>query len=200
MPKSKKPRDTQESLKDRELRIYKHVWNDGPYTSFCMLEYLIDKSIVVDPQNRTPRNANMKDFLRRPEILQEVSMDDMERDSMSPDGDLYPLFAEQTGFCTSLAIKVARELQKGHENVYDFVIHDMDDHRIALCKKTLLLIDSEAGEPLRLKLRLPLKVDKRKVVYDNSELRLYDDKSQVCGMWSLIRGWRSASICNQVRA
>jgi hypothetical protein len=184
-------RTSLDSLDDLESHVYKIVWDNGPYTSFRMLDYLIHKSRIAIPESQLQRPATIKDFLSKPEILQGVSVDKMNKDSMNLGGDLYPLFAEETGLCTSFAIKVAHQLKSEAPGAYDFVFHDMGDHRIARCRRTQLVIDSSAGKPLKLQNGQRLKVDGRNLVYEDTRLW----SAQVCGMRSSIRSSQFASIC-----
>jgi len=48
------------------------------------------------------------------------------------------------GRCTSFACKVATQLEETYPGMYDFQYFDIGGHRVARCKKTAVLIDSNA--------------------------------------------------------
>ena len=92
--------------------FYGSVWDGGPYTSFRMLEYLIDKYT-----ERSHPQRHIRDFLDNATIIKRVSVMEMEKDTMDDSGALHPLFAEETGLCTSFSINVARLLTDGDPEV-----------------------------------------------------------------------------------
>jgi hypothetical protein len=114
-----------------EDEVYQKVWNCGPYTSFHMVRYLITIS---------RRAKGLRSFLKTPTILIDIPADRIMEDWNN--GHLQHLYNGQTGLCTSFAIKVVQELKLKHKGGYDFSFYDLGEHRLALCNKTNVVIDS----------------------------------------------------------
>ncbi len=120
-----------------EDRVYRDVWDGGPYTSFDMLRYLIQKT-----QGRS-EDEKMQKFLLNPGILQTIPEKELNRDLNK--GFLNPLFLGRTGLCTSFAIKVVSMLRDTSD--YDFFFFDLGNHRLAECQKSKLVVDSSVRSP-----------------------------------------------------
>ena len=120
-----------------EDKVYRDVWDGGPYTNFDMLRYLIGKTRGRSEEEK------MQKFLLNPGILQTIPEKELNQDWKK--GVLNPLFAGRTGLCTSFAIKVVNMLRK--KASYDFVFFDLGIHRLAVCQKSKLVIDSSVRSP-----------------------------------------------------
>jgi hypothetical protein len=165
----------------RALRVYEGVWDDGPYTSFDMIQYLIGKCQIRGSNNQPLRQATMEDFLREPRLLESVSAEDLSTDILDPNG-LHPLFAGRTGLCTSFAIKVVHTLKEvAPAGTHEFAFYDIGWHRLARCKKTKIVIDSSAREPRLLEDGNRIQVRQIRFSCNNSELEFQNKRdNQVC--------------------
>ncbi|OQU95053.1 hypothetical protein CLAIMM_01319 [Cladophialophora immunda] len=101
-------------------------FNAMPFTTFHMLDYLLRKAEITYEQ-----------YVEKPELLQQHKAPITDDDAQ----ELKEL-ASQPGRCTNFACQVVNALNEMHEGVYDFRFFDIDEHRVAVCKKTGVLIDS----------------------------------------------------------
>lgn len=115
-----------------EDKVYQDAWDSGPYTSFAMIAFMIGK--VPDPSEE----AKIRTFLRDPGVLARIKPEEMKRDWN--EGRLGYLVYGRSGLCTSFSIKVVDTLNK--QGGYDFKFFDLGIHRLALCDKTKVVIDS----------------------------------------------------------
>jgi hypothetical protein len=161
--------------------VYERVWDDGPYTSFDMIQYLIGKCQIRGSNNQPLGQATMEDFLRGPRLLESISAEELSTDILDPNG-LHPLFARRTGLCTSFAIKVVHTLKKeAPAGTHEFAFYDIGWHRVARCKKTKIVIDSSAREPRLLADGNRLQVRQIRFSCNNSELEFQNERdTQVC--------------------
>jgi hypothetical protein len=146
--------------------VYRRIWDGGPYASFGMIEYLISKIEIP---------GRMRAFLHNPDILQEVSANEIRKDNIF--GRLRPLWDGNTGLCTSFAIKVVHELQ-GNGGKYRFVFHDTNGHRFARCTATRVVIDSSEHAPCKLRDGTSLVIGRNTCWIRNSNLRSKNGSTQ----------------------
>jgi hypothetical protein len=128
-------------------KVYTDVWDGGPYTSFDMIKYLIEKTRINRTDRESLRRGNLHAFVRHPIIIQTVSDESIGKDSMR--GRLLLLFDKRTGLCTSFAIKVVRMLElRAPSGTYNFIFYDTGPHRMARCTRTGIVIDSSVGNAI----------------------------------------------------
>jgi hypothetical protein len=104
-------------------------FNETPYTTFCMIDYLLKKTQI-----------DYKSYLVQPRILKGKV-----ESILGSGNDLENLIA-LPGRCTSFALNVVRRLEMltGNRKDYDFQYYDFGHHRAAWCKQTKRLIDSSS--------------------------------------------------------
>jgi hypothetical protein len=138
-----------ESAKD----IYDHVWAAGPFTHFHMVRYLMNKyktHILGDQYSQLPEDEDVydkiiRDFLRTPGILNDaIIAREMKKDRLHDADGLRPVWAENTGTCTSFVVRVVLSLHQARPDHFNFTFYDMIGHRLARCKRTKIVIDSSA--------------------------------------------------------
>jgi hypothetical protein len=134
-----------------ESALYRTIWGGGPYTSFDMLQHLLNRFAgngnalagPSDPQDEI--SEKLQSFLSQPTIFQQISKpgsNTIANDSAN--GSPAPLYARRTGLCTSFAMKfihLLRQSAAAHE--YNFAIYDLGRHRLARCERTKIVIDSK---------------------------------------------------------
>lgn len=79
----------------------------------------------------------------KPNSLQIVTPESFAQQDLD---SLRRVWAYSTGRCTSFAIKVVDMLNEQHAGVFDFVLFDVTNHRLAWCRKTNVLLDSGSPE------------------------------------------------------
>ncbi|KND89173.1 hypothetical protein TOPH_06167 [Tolypocladium ophioglossoides CBS 100239] len=109
------------------------TFNDGPYTSFKMLDYMLLKAGKV----------SYEELVKTPKVAKKVKKEDIEKDNMDKN-PLFDTWGSKTGRCTSFTVKITAELAKAHPKMFDFKIYDLKGHRVARCIKTGVLIDSSS--------------------------------------------------------
>ena len=129
-------------------RVYRTVWDGGPYTSFDMIKYLVSKSLVKQTGQQLPSPTKIEAFVEKPAMIRTLKAPDFGEDNM--ESDLRPLFDYRTGLCTSFAIKTARQLERAAQDTYAFEFYDFGNHRVARCQNTNIVIDSSAGNAVSL--------------------------------------------------
>ncbi|KAI3390302.1 hypothetical protein diail_10371 [Diaporthe ilicicola] len=117
---------------------WKAVFDEGPYTGVIMLDYLRVQAGVRDWADVLRGGfTNKKGLLAlAPAVAR--------RAAIMRDPGLARIWAEQTGRCTSFAVKIITALEKAAPKTYSFNIYDIGNHRVARCDKTGILIDSSA--------------------------------------------------------
>ena len=152
-------------------KAYRQVYCEGPYTNLDMIQYLIDKSTLTPKNGQPPRQATIEDYVSEPNLVRAVTSQNMLEDSIKDGGALHRLFAGRTGVCTSFAIKTVDRLNHWFPaEEYDFVFYDLGQHRLAICKKTKILIDSSASEAVKLEEGKEVIVNKQIFLYTNQHL------------------------------
>jgi hypothetical protein len=105
------------------------IFNNMPYTTFCMINYLLKKS-----------NKDHEAFLVDPRILNKEVVDKITKDPANDFEDLMVL----PGRCTSFSIQVVKSMEQSSQfpDSFDFQFYNFDSHRTAWCCKTKMLLDS----------------------------------------------------------
>lgn len=157
--------------------IYREVWDDGPYTSFDMVKYLVETTLI----RASKRRATTRDYLSNPDILRDFPEGELK--STRLDCRQIRLFLGQSGLCTSFALKVVHLLELNGQGMYDFVVYDLGWHRFVRCSTTEIVIDSSAKAIGKLETgngkRLVL--NNKKWFYNDSQLMFQSDlKKPVC--------------------
>ncbi|KAK3313592.1 hypothetical protein B0H66DRAFT_356907 [Apodospora peruviana] len=117
----------QEDLRLSCTEYWKEAFNEGPHTSFTMIELM-----------RSLSRISYTDLLQKRKLKLLHGVTNLDR---SP----YDMaWAYRTGRCTSFAIKVARRLENDHPEQFCFRYYDLGAHRIARCDITGIVIDSES--------------------------------------------------------
>ncbi|KAK4139790.1 uncharacterized protein C8A04DRAFT_32687 [Dichotomopilus funicola] len=117
------------------VKVWQGIFNGGPYTALKMVQYIVQASgnstakFVAEPVNTTKGVTNRVIATRNIR-------------------DMAPVWAYNTGRCTSFAIKAAYELgryaDRDGKPIYNFAIYDLEGHRIARCLQTATVIDSSS--------------------------------------------------------
>lgn len=116
------------------VTTWKSIFTTGPYTSVNMVQFILKAG------GHTP-----EDFLKAPNVVKSDSKAKVEGKLTIK--DMEPIWARNTGRCTSFAVKAVTALSKGKPGAYDFKIYDLKGHRIARCPKTHVVIDSSSRLP-----------------------------------------------------
>lgn len=128
---AKKALDAQ-ALKDSQ-KEWMTIFDDGPYTGLKMIEYIMTEG------NKTP-----EEFLKNPKTLIPVISNIISNQTIDK---MKITWANKTGRCTSFAVKVVHNLAEkkiGNKLVYDWCIYNLGHHRIARCRNTGVVIDSNS--------------------------------------------------------
>jgi hypothetical protein len=125
-------------------KVHTDVWDGGPYTSFDMIEHLIEKPRIKRKDRELFRRGNLHTSIRHPFIIQTVSDENTGRESMR--GPLLLLFNGRMDLCTSFAIKLVRMLERSAPpGTFNFVFYDTGPHGMVRCKRTEIVIHSSVG-------------------------------------------------------
>jgi hypothetical protein len=90
--------------------------------------------------------VKVEDFLTNPNLVKSACKSHV--DGKHTLKQMEPIWAYNTGRCTSFAVKGAAVITKGKPAAgYDFKIYDLKGHRIARCPKTQVVIDSSSKLP-----------------------------------------------------
>lgn len=109
------------------------TFNGGPYTSFIMVDYLLNKA-----------QATYDEFVvGHAKVLKKIKAGDIMSDNMD-EPPLAATWRSNAGRCTSFAVKITSDLTARNPGVFDFKIHDLWRHRVARCLATTILIDSSS--------------------------------------------------------
>ena len=116
---------------------------------------------MISRNSQSPRQVTIEDYVSQPDLVGAVTSQNMIEDDING-GALHRLFAGRTGLCTSFAIKTVNRLN--HQlptEGYDFVFHDLGQHRLAIRKHPKILIDSSASKAVKLEDGKELTVNKQ---------------------------------------
>lgn len=120
--------------------FWKHVFVEGPYTAFVMIDYLRSKATVNNwNEVLTSGWSNQKGLVA-------FSQAGDKQEAIMKDADLSRIWAGKTGRCTSFAVKVMSLLEKQSPGTFKFKVYDIGHHRVARCEKTAVLIDSSSKQ------------------------------------------------------
>jgi hypothetical protein len=115
---------------DEWLDEFNRCYNETPYTSFCMVEYLVDLA-----------GLDYKTYLQNPIIL----LDHTAKIRESISADLQKLI-NMPGRCTSFALQVVQRLEAKQQTAQkpNFQFYDCGPHRAAWCSVSKKMIDSSS--------------------------------------------------------
>ncbi|ROV88652.1 hypothetical protein VMCG_10300 [Cytospora schulzeri] len=138
------PTPTETKLVSEANAEWMKAFNEGPYTGYVMLEYLVKKAGLK--WNDILNKGFVKNTVTKQYQLDALPYDAWvkEPNKIMADPAMKMTWQGRTGRCTSFTVKIISELEKKHPKAYDFRIYDLGRHRIARCEKTGVLIDSSS--------------------------------------------------------
>lgn len=125
---------------------FKKAFDEGPYTGFVMLDYLVKKGGLN--WNKVLKEGFAKNSVTKKPQLNALPYSEWMKTpgAIMADPGMNKTWNGPTGRCTSFTVKIISELEKKYPKAYDFKIYDLGRHRIARCQKTGVLIDSSSAQ------------------------------------------------------
>lgn len=111
-------------------QLWKKVFNETPYSSFGMMD-AIAKHLGLSYKDILSNPKKLAGFY--PKLFPKMNLCFLTWSS-----DI------KTGRCTSFALQVARLLEEAHPDMFSFEYYDTGGHRVALCAKTKIMINSSS--------------------------------------------------------
>jgi hypothetical protein len=127
---------------DNAQRNWFYRFQREPYTSFWMIDDLINRANVKILKAPKCKGYSYEDFINNPKSLKQVLS---EAEIQSSDLGSFTHVLLKPGRCTSFAIQTASEIAAWRRRDFDFKFCDLGRHRVARCSKTGLLIDSSSS-------------------------------------------------------